>query len=108
MHMIQRVLGHTFGSDKEHHPLRFKNDLRAPVEERRSAAPRSSPPRVARGRGQQGDKPPSPIQKMLNLMFGMCKSQYAADVTSHHERRTRKKDTKSVKEIHSHLNLQPP
>jgi hypothetical protein len=61
MHMIERVTGQTFGYDKEHHPLRIKNDLRALVEERRPAAPRSSPPRATRGRGQQGDKPPSPI-----------------------------------------------
>jgi hypothetical protein len=45
---------------------------------------------------------------MLNLMFGMCKSQHAADVKAHHERHAREKDTKSMKEIHSHLNLQPP
>jgi hypothetical protein len=29
-------------------------------------------------------------------------------VNAQHERRAKKKDTKSVKEIHSHLNLQPP
>jgi hypothetical protein len=63
MHMIERVTGRTFGYDKEHHPLRIKNDVRAPMEERRVAAHRSSPPRVARGRCQQRDKPPSPIQK---------------------------------------------
>jgi hypothetical protein len=45
------VTGQTFRYDKEHHPLRIKNDLRAPVEERRAATPRSSPPRAARGRG---------------------------------------------------------
>jgi hypothetical protein len=89
--------------------LRIKNDLRAPVEERRAAAPqRSSPPRVARGRGQQGDKSTSPIRKIFNLLFGLCKSQHAADVKVQHERCARKKDTKSVKEIHAHLNLQPP
>jgi hypothetical protein len=54
-------MGRTFGNNKEHHPLRIKNDLRAPVEERRAAAPRSSPSRAARGRGQQGDKPLSSI-----------------------------------------------
>jgi hypothetical protein len=59
--MIERVADWTFEYDNEHHPLWIKNDLRAPVEERRAAAPRSSPPRVARWRGQQGDKPPSPI-----------------------------------------------
>jgi hypothetical protein len=29
-------------------------------------------------------------------------------VKAQHERRARRKDTKSVKEIHAHLNLQPP
>jgi hypothetical protein len=109
MHMIERVTGRTFGYDKQHQPLRIKNDLRAPVEDRRTAAPRgSSPPRAIRGRGQRGDKPSSPIREMLGLIFGMCKSQHAADVKAQHERRARRKDIKSVKEIHSHLNLQPP
>jgi hypothetical protein len=64
MHMVERVIGWTFGCDKEHHPLRMKNELKTPLEDRREAAPHgSSPPRAARGRGQQGDKPPSSIQK---------------------------------------------
>jgi AraC-like DNA-binding protein len=54
------------------------------------------------------DKPTSPIQKIFSLLFGMCKSQHAVDVKAQHERRARRKDTKSVKEIHVHLNLQPP
>jgi hypothetical protein len=75
MHIIMRVTGRTFGYDKGHNPLRIKNDLRAPMKDRRAAAPGgSSPPRAARGRGQRGDKPPSPIQKMFSLIFGMCKS----------------------------------
>jgi hypothetical protein len=108
MYMIERVTARTFFCEKEHHPLRIKNDLRAPVEDRRAAAPRSSPPGATRGEGQQGDKLPSPIQKMLIMLFGVCKSQHAADVSAQHERRTRKKDIKSMKEIHSHINLQPP
>jgi hypothetical protein len=108
MHMIERVTSQTFGYDKEHHPLRVKNDLRAPVEEMRVATPHSLPPRAARGRGQQGDKPPSPIQKIFSLLFGMCKSQHVTDVRAQHERRERRKITKSVKEIHTSLNLQPP
>jgi hypothetical protein len=52
MHIIERVTVCTFGCDKEHHPLRIKNDQRAPVEDRRAATPRgSSSPRAARGRG---------------------------------------------------------
>jgi hypothetical protein len=64
MHMVERVTGQTFGCDKEHRPLRMKNELKTPLEDRRAAAPHgSSPPRAARGRGQQGDKPTSSIQK---------------------------------------------
>jgi hypothetical protein len=35
----------------------------------------------------------------------MCKPQLAADVKAQQERCARRKDTKSVKEIYSHLNL---
>jgi hypothetical protein len=38
----------------------------------------------------------------------MCKSQHIVDVKAQHERRERKKITKSVKEIRAHLDLQPP
>jgi hypothetical protein len=61
MHMIEKVTGRAFGYDKEHHPIWIKNDLWAPVEERRAATHRSSPPRAVRGRGQPRDKPSSPI-----------------------------------------------
>jgi hypothetical protein len=105
MHMIERVMGRTFGCDKEHHPLRIKNDLRAPMEEMRAAEPHSSPSGAARGRGQHGDKPPSHIQKIFSLLSGMCKSQHATNVKSQHEKRARRKDTKSIKEIRAHLNL---
>jgi hypothetical protein len=105
MHMIERVTARTFFCEKEHYSLRINNDLRAPVDDRRAAAPRSSPPRATRVRRQQGDKPPSPIRKIFSLLFGMCKSQHVIEVKDQHERRARWKDTKSVKEIHAHLNL---
>jgi hypothetical protein len=38
----------------------------------------------------------------------MCKSQHAADIRAQHERYERRKITKLVKEIRTHLNLQPP
>jgi hypothetical protein len=44
---------------------------------------------------------------MLGFIFGMCKSQHAADVRAQHERRARKKATMSIKVVHAHLNLQP-
>jgi hypothetical protein len=108
MHMVERVAACTFFYEKEHHPLQIKNDLRAPVDDRRVVAPRSSPPRAARGRGQQEDKPPSPIRKIFSLLFGMCKFQHTADVKAQHKRRKRKKISKSVKQIRTHLDLQPP
>jgi hypothetical protein len=80
MSMIERVTTRTFFYEKEHHPLRIKNDLRAPVEESRAVASHSSPPRTARGRGQPRDKPSSLIQKIFSLLFGMCKSQHAVYV----------------------------
>jgi hypothetical protein len=57
------VTARTFYWDKEHHPLRIKNDLKASLEDRRAATgqPVSSPPRAARRSGQRGDKPSSPI-----------------------------------------------
>jgi hypothetical protein len=85
-----------------------QDDLRAPVEYTTVAAPHSSPPRTARERRQQRDKPPSPIQKIFSLLFGICKFQHAADVKAQHERRKRKEITESVKEIRTHLNLLPP
>jgi hypothetical protein len=96
-HAYDRVTARTFFCLKEHHPLRINNNLRAPVEDSRAAAPHSSPPRAARGRGQPRDKPPSPIQKIFSLLFRMCKSQHAADVSAQYERRERRKITKSVK-----------
>jgi hypothetical protein len=63
MHMIEWVTARTFYWEKEHHPLRIKNDLKASLEDRRAAAgqPVSSPPRAARRSGQWGDKPSSPV-----------------------------------------------
>jgi hypothetical protein len=108
MHMIERVTPQTFLCENEHHPLQIKNDLRALVEDLRAVIAHSSPPRPSRWRGQPRDKPSSPIQKIFSLLFGMCKSQHAADVKAPHERCERKKITKSMKEICAHLNLQPP
>jgi hypothetical protein len=104
MHMVERVTARTFFYEKEHHPLWIKNDLRAPVEESRAAAPHSLSPRAARGRGQPRDKPlsPSPIQKIFSLLFEMCKSQHAADVRAQHERREKKENYQiSERNMHS-------
>jgi hypothetical protein len=110
MLLIERVTARTFFCEKEHHPLRIKNGLKAPVEDRRAAVGQlvSSPPRAARRSGQHGDKPPSPIWKIFSLLFRICKSQHTIEVKAQHKKHARRKDTKLVKEIHAHLNLQPP
>jgi hypothetical protein len=108
MHMIERVTTWIFFCEKEHHPLWIKNNLRASLEDTRAVESHSSSLRAARGRGQQTDKPLSPIQKIFSLLLGICKSQHAVNVKARYERRERKKISKSVKEIRTHLNLQPP
>jgi hypothetical protein len=45
---------------------------------------------------------------MFKLLFDLCKSQHATEVKAQQERCARRNHTKSVKEIHAHLNLQPP
>jgi len=47
-------------------------------------------------RDQIWEKPPSPIRKIFNMIFGMCKSTH--DVM-HKERQRRKKDTLRLKKI---------
>jgi hypothetical protein len=101
IHMIERLTAQTFFCEKEHHPLWIKNDLRALVEESRPAAPHSSPPRTTRGRGQPRDKPLSPIQKNFSLLFGLCKSQHAADVRAQHEARKKENHQISERNMHS-------
>jgi hypothetical protein len=65
MHMIERVTDRTFGYDKKHQPLRIKDDLRAPVEDRRTATPRgSSPLELLEGEGSEETSP--------HLLFGRC------------------------------------
>jgi hypothetical protein len=46
MHMIEMVMHQTFRYDKEHHSLQNKNDLKASADDRRVAAPRTSPHRA--------------------------------------------------------------
>jgi hypothetical protein len=104
LHMIERIIARTFGYHKKLQPLKIKNDVKGPVEERRTS---SSHPRAPSGSGQQGDKPASSLQKMLRFIFGMCKPQHIVDVKAHHERRAQKKDMKLIKEFHAHSNPQP-
>jgi hypothetical protein len=66
------------------------------------------PLELLEGEGSKETSPHLLFRKKISLLFGICKSQHTADVKAQHERRARRKHTKSVKEVHSHLNLQPP
>jgi hypothetical protein len=50
----------------------------------------------------------SALIRRIFSFFRICKSQHIIKVKPQHERCARKKDIKSVKEIHAHLNLQQP
>jgi hypothetical protein len=66
MHMIERVTTCTFGCDKEHHPLRIKNDLKAPVEDRRAdAAQGSSALELLEGEGSKETNPHPLFERFL-------------------------------------------
>jgi len=119
MFLIENKTGKTFKKDVEHKvikiPVTLDPIVTAPVAA--AVAPSSPPPpRAAKVRArQQGassshnqDKPPSPLRKIFNMLFSMCRKQSAIEVRMHHERQERKKNTRRLKEIHSHLNLQPP
>jgi hypothetical protein len=66
MHMIESVTTHTFGCNKEHHPLRIKKDLKALMEERRAVVPCGSSPLELCLEGE-GSKETSP-----HLLFERC------------------------------------
>jgi hypothetical protein len=102
------VTAQTFGCDKEHHPLRIKNDINAPVEDRRAAAPQaSSPLELLEGEGSKETSPHLLFGRFLACSLG-CASPNTSPMWRLNMRGARRKDTKSVKEIHSHLNLQSP
>jgi hypothetical protein len=67
MHMIERVTDMTCYCEKEHHPLRIKNDLKAPVVDRRAAA------------GGVGSKETSP--RLLFKKNSACSLGYASPNT---------------------------
>ncbi|GJM88625.1 hypothetical protein PR202_ga04707 [Eleusine coracana subsp. coracana] len=64
---VYRVTRRTVDYDKEHLPLRIKNDLRSAAVDNNAAAPTHSASTSAapRGSGQQRDKPPSPIKRLF-------------------------------------------
>jgi hypothetical protein len=75
MHMIERVTARTFHCEKEHHPLRIKNDLNALVEDRKAAVGQegSSPPRAIRSSGSK-ETSLCPLFKKFSACFLECAS----------------------------------
>jgi hypothetical protein len=70
MHMIERVTGQTFGCDKEHHPLRIKNDLRTPVEQSRAAVPHSHHLELLEGEYNKETSPHLLFRRFLSCSLG--------------------------------------
>jgi hypothetical protein len=62
------------------------------------------------GPGQYGQqkKSTSPLCPFLNLIFGMCKSQYDIEVEQQWMRIERKKERDTMKHLHNHFGFQPP
>ena len=91
MHMIKQVIGHTFEYDKQHKVLKIVADLievgvpppclgvgaavaEVDAPEGSAAAAGAPPPPCAPPRSSSHRRsPPSPIRKLFNAIFGMCK-----------------------------------
>ena len=123
MHMIEQVTGHTFEYDKIHKALKIIADLpetglppaglggAAATPEADApiggvAAGRASPlPHAPSHSSPRRRSPPSPICKMFNAIFEMCKDIWTCQQK---EREARRKDTQTLKQIASRLELHPP
>ena len=123
MFMIEKVTGHTFEYDKKHKVLKIVDDLTeigvplagpgggaiAPDVDSHvggAAAGRASPlPHAPSHSSSRRRSPPSPIRKMFNAIFGMCKDIWTYQQK---ERKVRRKDTQTLKQIASRLELDPP
>jgi hypothetical protein len=62
------------------------------------------------GPGQYGrpKKSTSPLRRFVNLLFGMCKSQYDIEVEQQWMRIGSKKERDTMKQLHNHFGFQPP
>ena len=71
-----------------------------------AAAGRASPlPHAPSRSSSRRRSPPSPIHKMFGAIFGMCKE---IQVRQQNERKARRKDTRTLKQIAARLELDPP
>ena len=123
MFMIEKVTEHTFEYYKKHKVLKIIDDLTeigvplagsreavAPPEADAPAggvaAGRASPlPHAPSRSSSHHHSPPSPIRKMFSAIFGMCKD---IRTCQQKERETRRKDTQTLKQIASRLELDSP
>ena len=122
--MIEQVIGHTFEYGKVHKALKIVVDLpeiRIPlaglgaaaaivVEEDApvggaAAGRASSLPHAPSRSSPCRRSPPSPIHKMFSAIFGMCKD---IRTCQQKEGEARRKDTQTLKQIASRLELDPP
>ena len=121
--MIEQVTGHTFEYDEVHKALKIVADLpeigvlpaspggaasapEADAPAGGAAAAGASPlPHAPSHSSSCRRSPPSPIRKMFSAIFGMCK-----DIRTYQqkEREARRKDTHTLKQITSRLELDPP
>ena len=120
--MIEQVIGHTFEYDKIHKALKIVADLpelglppagpggaaAAPeADAPRSGAPAgaSPSPRAPSCSTSRRGSPPLPICRLFSSIFGMCRD---IQTRQQKEREARRKDTRTLKQIASRLELDPP
>lgn len=130
MYMIESVPQTKFVKDVKHKSLKVIR-MKDPIVPRGPGESSSAPPppvgasgEPSQGVGEQGqrgsqweiphmsgDKPPSPIRRMFNMVFGMCVRQQDIDEKAHLERQARRREglTDTQRDIHSCCaNAQPP
>ena len=120
--MIEKVTGHTFEYDKIHKALKIVVDLPKigvpPTGPREAATAKadaptggavgggaSPPPRASPHSSSCHGDPPSPIHRVFSSIFGMCRD---IQVRQQKERKARRKDTRTLKQIAGRLELMPP
>ena len=122
--MIDQVTGHTFEHDKIHKALKIVADLPktglppaglggaggtaeadAPESGAAAVAAGASPSPRAPSRSSRRGSPPSPIRRLFSSIFGTCRD---IQTRQQKEREARRKDTRTLKQIASRLELDPP
>jgi hypothetical protein len=115
MYMIEQVTRHQFDYDRPHKVLKIVANLPevgvpppgpggavaavevdAPDVGAAAAGGASPPPRAPPRSSSRRRSPPSPIRRLFNVIFGMCKD---SEVRQRKEREARRKDTQTLKQI---------